>query len=270
MTCVATVIDNSGVFSWVGADSLVSNGYMKLKSKNEKVFHNSGSAEVVMGISGSMNGYALKYVKLLDKATMLEGALDYEYMVTDFIENYKEALASTNAVSISQDGAIQNQSSSMLVYRDQIYALESDFSVFEPSTDYYSVGSGSSYALGSLFSTEGLPAVQRLYMALSSAIEFAVGCDKPIIILNTYNHDKIVINEENEIELYKMNKKTAEFELFGIDSVENAFDVVQVLDDIEVVEEYESKFWEFMKTIYEEIKKDSRFEFIEIGEEESA
>jgi len=255
MTCVATVRDESMIFNWVGADSLVSNGYMKLKSKNEKVFHNSGSAEAVIGISGSMNGYALKYINLLDRATLLEGTLDYEYMVTGFIEKYKEALSNTNAVSIGQDGSFLNQSSSMLVYRDQIYALESDFSVFVPSTDYYSVGSGSTYALGSLYSTKGLPAVERLYMALQSSIEFAVGCDKPIIILNTYNYDKIVIEEDNEIQLYKFNYKKNDFELYGVDTVENAFDKLDKLT-VEDLDSYESKLWDFVNEIYEEIEKE--------------
>lgn len=256
MTCVATVKDNTSIFSWVGADSLVSNGYMKLKSKNEKVFHNSGFPDVVVGVSGSMNGYALKYSNLIERSILLEDKINYEYMVTSFIETYKDAMTSVNAVSLGQDGSFMNQSSSMLVYRDQIFALESDFSVFVPSTDYYSVGSGSSYALGSLFSTEGLNPIYRLYLALQSSIEFAVGCDKPIIILNTFNYDKIVINEKNEIELYKFNFQKQDFDLYGIDTIENAFggNITEVIEEENQEEEQsESLFWSFVEGIYGEL-----------------
>lgn len=69
----------------------------------------------------------------------------------------------------------QIASNFLVVFKKKLYEILEDLQIKEVKT-YSSIGSGSAFALGSLFSTEGLPAEDRLRIALQAATRFSAEC----------------------------------------------------------------------------------------------
>ena len=72
-------------------------------------------------------------------------------------------------------------------YKDRLFAIEDDLQVGENLNGIASVGCGSPYALGSMFTTMKLDksAKERVTIALEAAAFYSLGVAKPFIILET-------------------------------------------------------------------------------------
>jgi hypothetical protein len=128
-------------------------------------------------------------VRLIDKRD--EPNIDHEYTVTKFIPN---------VINLFENGGYSRTSSGekkggvfLFGYKDKLYKVESDYQVGESMHNFDACGSGEDFALGSLYTTEGLGLTpeERIYTALKTASTFAVGVEAPFYIINTEN-DKVV------------------------------------------------------------------------------
>lgn len=195
MTCIVGLTEN-GV-TWIGGDSLGSNGYSGTIYKQPKVFHSKDSSEVVMGYTGTFRmGQLLGYAKgLFDELSLSKNEINHEYMVSDFVPNL-QALFSSGGVEKNEKGE-KTCGTFLLGYKGNLFEVQSDYSVLESSDNYSSCGSGDSFALGSLKTTEGMdmtPA-ERIHKALQSANKFSISVSPPFSIINTKTKEVMTFNE---------------------------------------------------------------------------
>ena len=191
MTCIVGLV-HEGV-TYIGADSLGSNGYSKTVRLDKKVFKLKDTSNAVLGYTSSYRmGQLLMYATgLIDKRD--EPNIDHEYLVTKFIPN---------VISLFENGGYSRNNSGekeggtyLLAYKDHLYNVESDFQVGESIHKFDACGSGVYFALGSLHSTEGanLTPQERITKALEAAETFNTGVQRPFYIMNTENDEVIEI-----------------------------------------------------------------------------
>lgn len=186
MTCIVGLVDNGA--TWIGADSLGSNGHTKTTIKNPKVFKLKDTDNAAIGYTSSFRmGQLLRYATgLIDPRD--EPNIDHEYLVTKFIPN---------VINLFQDGGYSMNDCGrleggvfLLGYKDKLYKVESDFQVSESADNYNACGSGEYHALGSLKTTEDMNMLpeERIRKALQVASNFCVDVAPPFRIINTNNN----------------------------------------------------------------------------------
>lgn len=191
MTCIVGLV-HKGV-TYIGGDSLGSNGHSKTVRADKKVFHMKDINNAVIGYTSSFRmGQLLMYgTGLIDSRDAFQDKINHEYLVTKFIPN---------VIGLFEDGGYSKKDNGKKIggcflfgYKDKLYQVESDFQVGEPILGYDACGSGEEFALGSLHSTEGQieDPITRVHMALKAASQFSVGCAPPYYILNTKNNEVV-------------------------------------------------------------------------------
>lgn len=162
MTCIVGLTEN-GV-TWIGGDSLGSNGYDGMLEKQSKVFHSKDTRSSIMGYTSSFRmGQLLKYsTGLFDELSIEKDKIDHEYLVTKFIPNLQN-LFSNGGFERNNSGA-KSSGEFLLGYKDKLFKVQSDYSILESYENYDACGSGEAFALGSLKTTEGMniKAVDRI------------------------------------------------------------------------------------------------------------
>jgi len=189
MTCIVGLV-HDGV-TYIGADSLSSNSYMKTLRKDKKVFKLKDTPNAIVGFTSSYRmGQLLMYATgLIDPRD--EPNIDHKYIVTKFIPNviklFENGGFSRNRSGEKEGGVF------LLGYKDKLFRIDSDYQVEESFDSYNACGSGETYALGSLMATENmnLNPHDRIRLALQAATKFAVGVEPPFYIINT-NDNKVV------------------------------------------------------------------------------
>lgn len=196
MTCVVGMLDKENKTVYLGGDSLGSNGYIKTIYKQRKVFHSKDTNDLIIGICGSFNFQGLEYEKLLDETKLLKGEIDREYLITKFIPNLRRIISSYNC-NESKSGIDSMEGVLLFGYRDNLFMIQSDYSLVESTDDYLAIGSGMDYALGSLATTydNEMPIIDKIHMALKSATKHVVGVEPPFYIINTANDEVIELLE---------------------------------------------------------------------------
>lgn len=195
MTCIVGLI-HEGV-TYIGADSLGSNGHSGVVRKDKKVFHMLDINNAVIGYTSSFRmGQLLMYgTGLIDPRD--KDHIDHRYLVTKFIPKVAE-LFRDGGYGKTSDGE-KRGGVFLFGYRDRLYKIESDFQVGESMQGYDACGCGDDFALGSLHSTEGssYSPIERIHMALQAASHFSVGVAPPYHILTTSSDKKELITFES-------------------------------------------------------------------------
>lgn len=194
MTCIVGLVDNG--ITYLGGDSLGSNGWSKTVYTQRKVFHSEDTKELIIGLSGTFNFQALEYEKLLNETKLLKGEIDRKYLITEFIPNLKTIVNKYNS-NKNKDGLDQMEGSLLFGYKDTLFEIQCDYSLLESTNKYLSCGSGEYFALGSLASTEGmsLKPIERIHKALQAASKFDSGVAPPFYIINTENDEVVEFKE---------------------------------------------------------------------------
>ena len=112
----------------------------------------------------------------------------YEYMCTLFVDAVRECFKQGGFMQKAQDG--DEKGGEFLVgYADRLFMIEGDFQVAELTVEFNSCGCGSDFALGSLYSTIGLPmsVEERVLKALETSEFYCMGVRGPFTILSTSN-----------------------------------------------------------------------------------
>ena len=71
--------------------------------------------------------------------------------------------------------------------RGRLFQVDDDYQVGECIAEYNAVGCGRSYALGSLYVTQDLPASVRVLKALEAAQHFSAGVREPFRLMGQDN-----------------------------------------------------------------------------------
>ncbi len=193
MTCIVGIVENG--ITYIGGDSLGSNGWSKTSREDKKVFKLADTDSAILGYTSSYRmGQLLMYAEgLIDNRD--EPNIDHKYLVTKFIPN---------VIKLFEDGGYaKNESgekrggSFLLGYKDKLYTIEGDYQIGISADSYDAVGCGEEFALGSLKTTEnlGYSPLTRIRMALQAASKFSVGVAPPYYIINTENNEVIEYKE---------------------------------------------------------------------------
>lgn len=131
-----------------------------------------------------------------------------ESNIHNLIISMKDCLEEQGTL-FSENGIDSMDSELLIAYGDKLYSIQRDFQYVELYDDYMAIGSGSSYALGNLYSTQDNkdPSL-RIHSALECAEYFCPLVKQPFIIL-TYNMKK---KENEQPNSNKVGKKKSIFE----------------------------------------------------------
>lgn len=179
MTCIVGVVEKGTVF--IGGDTAATgddHGQWQLRS-DEKVFRNG---KFLIGFCGSPRDGQLVRFKATPPAYEL-GADHFEYMVTQFAEELRRVMHEHGS-GWKEDNAEWMESEFLIAHEGLLYTIEENYQVLRPRHNYAAIGSGYSVALGSLFSTKGLPPEERITMALKASAAHNCTVRPPFTILS--------------------------------------------------------------------------------------
>lgn len=184
MTCIVGVQHATGVY--IGGDSAGISGWQLTHRADPKVFR---VGDFLCGIAGSFRmGNLLRYMFSPPALPTNDADLDH-YMVVEFIPALRTCMAEGGYRKRDNDVETLHDGSFLVGVRGRLYDIDEDFQVGQSSTGYNAIGSGSSVALGSLYSTA--PATEfafvpdpqtRLVMALRAAEAHNIGVHAPFVI----------------------------------------------------------------------------------------
>lgn len=113
-----------------------------------------------------------------------EGEDHYHYLVNTFGSCYRKALKDQGRLRL-KDSKESNSGQYILAYRGNIYQMGVVFEIDEFPEGYGAIGSGDSYAMGSLHATANsdLTAEERIKLALDAASKYSGFVSPPYEIL---------------------------------------------------------------------------------------
>jgi ATP-dependent protease HslVU (ClpYQ) peptidase subunit len=173
MTCIVAISDNGKVY--MGGDRGHSDSHTLVSSTQPKIF-DTGS--YLIGYAGNSGiGQAVVY-NFQYPAVGKTHNID-RHMLKVFIPALR-LFFKENDIKIPDDD--DNNAGFIVGVKGRVYEIDiSDFQCVE--YEEVSIGSGSSYAYGSLYTSIDLPAKARVEKALQAAINYSPTCKAPIDIL---------------------------------------------------------------------------------------
>ena len=200
MTCIVGFVDKKNDCVWIGADSLGSNGYTKSVNTQHKVFRHDIFKNVVIGSTTTF-----RHIDLLKYSDNLFPELDFykneeidhKYMVKTFVPN----LINLFQNNIYNESATERGANFLLGTKNQLFEIQSDYSVLVPNRGFAAVGCGEDVAMGSLITTttnfnfDNISPVDHILYALRAASEYCCGVAGPFVIINTMNEDVLVFDK---------------------------------------------------------------------------
>ena len=161
MTCIVGLIDGNRV--WLGGDSAGVAGLDITVRADPKVFPNG---PFLIGFTSSFRmGQLLAF--RLHPPKRPEGMDVFRYMVTDFVDEVRNCLKEGGYAQRNNDA--EQGGSFLVAYHGRLFSIQSDYQVCETNRGFHAIGCGADYALGSLASTAGQPAEQRVRRSLECA-----------------------------------------------------------------------------------------------------
>jgi ATP-dependent protease HslVU (ClpYQ) peptidase subunit len=174
MTCIVAVKHDQNIF--MGGDRCLSDyeSSFYMPTTDPKIFKKDN---MIIGYAGSVRmGKVIKYDFEPPKSNTRD--LD-KYMNIDFISALRECLEKNN-LKLDTSSPERNDMSELIIgIKGRIFIVEDDWQVTEYIHDYLAIGSGSPYALGSLYSTTDLPPNERVQKALEAADQFSITVCQP-------------------------------------------------------------------------------------------
>lgn len=194
MTCIIGFTDRQNGVSWIGGDSLGSDGYVKAAEMPAKVFRNEMFKNVLIGGTTTFRHLdLLKYSEdLFDEVDRYKNTeIDHKFMVKKFVPK---------VITLFKDGVIgedeKNRGGNFIVATPlRVFEVQPDYSVLEPELGICAVGCGREVAMGSLIATIGMdiPPQDKIVMALKAAEQYCCGVQRPFRILCTDEREEIVV-----------------------------------------------------------------------------
>lgn len=174
MTCIVGLVDGDRV--WMGGDSAGVSGLDITVRADTKVFRNG---ELLIGFTNSFRMGQLLAHRLVPPPR--EPGQDlFRYMVIDFVDAVRQVLKDGGYAHKSNE--VETGGTFLVAAEGRLFAIQSDYQVGEAMRGYHAIGCGADYALGSLASTAGLSAEERVRRALECAELFSGGVRAPFTI----------------------------------------------------------------------------------------
>lgn len=177
MTVIVGLVQNGKVY--MGGDSAATAGYATDLSKTPKVIQKEN---ILIGCCGSIRmKNLLQYSFMPPKVMVNEDPMDY--MINRFIKETRKVFKEGGYLE-TKDGA--DKGGFFLVgFNGRLFAIESDFNVFESQREYIATGCGYAVANGALYATRNveMKPEDRVRLALEAACEHDAACAGTLTIL---------------------------------------------------------------------------------------
>ena len=179
MTCIVGVKSDKGLY--IGGDSAISCDNLVQIITDPKVWR---KGQFVMGFAGSLRvGQIIKYKM---KIPPINKRKPTEYMVTGFVDAMRKYLKLAGAAR--EDKKEEEQENQFLIgFKGHLFEIDEAYGVCEINDEFVSIGSGTEYALGSLYVTKNLDPKKRILKALETAAHFCEGVQPPFHIVEIKN-----------------------------------------------------------------------------------
>ncbi len=190
MTCIAAlsldgVVYLGGERGYSDTHSTLSSTQPKISAHNLYLFGYSGNSGVGQAVKYNFNFPAIKITNI-DKHM---GSV-FIPALRSFFEDSKITLPPNE----------EDSGGFIVGIKGHVYEIDTfDFQCVE--YEMVSIGSGSGYAMGSLYSTSHLPPVDRITTSINSAIEYSPSCLGPVDILTKSSTNS---RQKNSSNIYKM------------------------------------------------------------------
>ncbi len=176
MTCIVGFIDNKNKKVIIGGDSaaVTSGGSYDITiRKDPKVFKNG---DFIIGCTTSFR--MIQLLRFSFKPPEINVDDIYRYMCTDFINEVRNCF---------KNGGFEGGGDFIVGYKDRMFTVYDDFQVAEDLLGVSSVGCGSPYALGAIYSLikSNKQPQDKVKFALETASLFSAGVEKPFIFETT-------------------------------------------------------------------------------------
>lgn len=174
MTCVVAIKGDDGIY--IGSDTLASStesGAARVRSKNSKVFK---IGEFTIGFSGS---YAIaQAVQFGFKPPSLPKKLESveSFMVGKFIDKFSNFIY--NKFDINKIEKEFDDSSFIVVFKNNIFLIEQDFHIEIVNHDYEAIGGASDIAIGALYSAKEIESKYKIKIHPRDMIKIALDAAK--------------------------------------------------------------------------------------------
>lgn len=187
MTCIVGLVDGDRV--WMGGDSAGVSGLDITVRADTKVFRNG---DMLIGFTNSFRMGQLLAYKLAPPQHERDQDV-FRYMVVDFVDAVRACLKDGGYAQRSND--VESGGTFLVAYEGRLFSVQSDYQVGEAVRGYHAIGCGADYALGSLASTVGLPAEERVRKALECAELFSGGVRSPFNIQSLAVRPQLALTE---------------------------------------------------------------------------
>jgi ATP-dependent protease HslVU (ClpYQ) peptidase subunit len=184
MTCIVGLVHDNEVY--MGCDSRVGIYDTDILPCNiEKIFWND---DFLIGVCGMARvGDVLRYC-FEPPARFTPGSKSISimrYLCSSFVGKMKKSMDDAGISSVEEDNVnyLPGDSCLLIGYEGKLYRISGGYSVTE-IPDFFAIGSGADYALGSLETSKNLsiPPENRIKTALECACKYNSGCAGPFII----------------------------------------------------------------------------------------
>jgi len=179
---------------YLAVDSQTTSGSTKIIQRNPnsiKMWNVDGIDSCYMSHCGLRRNGSL--IRTIDGLIDENDNIDFAYVVKNIKRKIVQTLIEAEFIDISNNYIDKIESELFFIYKDKAYSIENDLSVVEIE-DYYAHGSGRYNALGSLASTVGEPAMDRIKKALKASCN-NIYVDFPVYVVDTKTNKIITINE---------------------------------------------------------------------------
>lgn len=171
MSCIVGIKHKRKIY--MGADSCVTEGDKVLTLKDPKIFKRG---EFLIGFCGDLRaGQLLKHTKISKDINSID----------KFVEFMKDLFKKEGIIRKGKDidePALLMDAEFIVAHKGRMYVIGADLSIVEDGkNDYCAIGSGSSFALGSLYATRNTKIIprKRLLNALKCSAYFDPGVSAP-------------------------------------------------------------------------------------------
>jgi len=178
MTVIVGLVDKESKMMYMGSDTLLSGETEKVSSTHEKIYK---KGQYLVGHTGSPRAMqVVRYSTALPRYSRKSDATSF--MVNRMVPRLMVDL-SEQGYARNDAGRIHIEDIFLMMFNGRIFSIWSDFQVFEPTHDFFAVGSGSQTALGALMSSADLEPEERVYSAIEAAMEFTTNVGGSIKML---------------------------------------------------------------------------------------
>lgn len=192
MTCIVTVCDDKGVL--IGADGMSSNGSYKTAPTSPKLF--------CLGSTVAGFTWSHRVAQVCRKAGLVPHLVgdtptyDEEWAVNQS-EHWMKALREAKAIHLKEDvhGIGIGSMCLLACPGGRVWEFTGEGCVLEDSRRYNATGSGYSPAMGSLYSTDGLPTRDRVLTALYAATEMVPSVGPPYCLARVDMSGRVQVEE---------------------------------------------------------------------------